>query len=173
MLGFNRDMKKLILIAALAAAVPGTAFAASGNTDTKSGSATATVVSPLVLTHTPTAAIAFGSFTAGTAGGTVVVTSGGSGSVTGDVAFVPGSTNAADAFTVTGDASRTFSITTGAGSVTSGTNSMSFTTSASAASGTLNTSGAATFTVGGTLTVPSTAVAGSYTGTYSATVTYN
>ena len=37
----------------------------------------------------------------------------------------------------------------------------------------LSTTGTASFTVGGTLTVTGTAPAGSYTGTYSATVTYN
>jgi len=165
-------MKKFVLAAALVAFSSGTAFAASGNTSTATGSAAATVVAPIVLTHTSGASLNFGKFTTGT-GGTVVVSSAGAASVTGDVGIVPGSTSSADAFTVAGDASRSFSIATTGGSVTSGAASMAFTTAPSAATGTLSTSGAASFTVGGTLTVASTAVAGAYTGTYTATVTYN
>lgn len=164
-------MKKIILASAIALISATPAFAASGNTSNATGSATATIVEPIVLTHTSGAALGFGTFTTGT-GGSVTVSSAGVGSVGGDVAFVPGSTNSADAFTVTGDAGRTFSITTGGGDVTDGTNNIPFTTSASAASGTL-TAGTASFTVGGTLTLAGTEPAGAYAGTYSATVTYN
>lgn len=165
-------MKKLLMAAAVAAALPGTAFAASGNTSTATGSATATVVAPIVLTHTSGAALNFGKFTTGT-GGSVTVSSAGVASVGGDVGLVPGSTSSADAFTVAGESGRSFSIATTGGTVTSGSASMSFTTSPSATSATLGSSGTASFSVGGTLTVSGTAVAGAYTGTYSATVTYN
>lgn len=165
-------MKKIILASVIAIVSATPAFAASGNTSTANGSATATIVAPIVLTHTPGAALGFGRFTTGT-GGTVVVTSAGAGSITGDVAFVPGSTNAADGFTVAGDASRSFSITTTSGTVSNGTDSMPFTTSASAAGDTLSGTGTGSFTVGGTLTVAGTEGAGAYTGSYSATVTYN
>jgi len=165
-------MKKLLVIVAAAAIIPGTAMAASGNTSTANGSATATVVSPIVLTHTTNAALNFGKFTTGT-GGSVTVTAAGAGSVGGDVGLVPGSTISADAFTLTGDPSRSFSIATTGGSVSSGGTSMSFTTAPSAASGTLSSTGTASFTVGGTLTVGSTVAAGTYSGTYSATVAYN
>ena len=165
-------MKKIILASAIALISATPAFAASGNTSSANGSATATVVEPIVLTHTSGAALGFGRFTTGT-GGSVTVSSAGVGSVGGDVAFVPGSSNSADAFTVAGDASRSFSISTGAGTVTSGTNSISFTTAASAASGTLSAGGTASFTVGGELTLAGTEPAGAYTGSYSATVTYN
>ncbi|WP_298188770.1 DUF4402 domain-containing protein [Novosphingobium sp.] len=165
-------MKKIILASAIVLASASPAFAASGNTSTASGSATATIVEPIVLTHTSGAALGFGRFTTGT-GGSVTVSAAGVGSVGGDVAFVPGSTNSADAFSVTGDASRSFSISTGAGTVTDGTTSISFTTSPSAATGTLSSGGTATFSVGGQLTLAGTEAAGAYTGTYSATVTYN
>lgn len=165
-------MKKLILIAAALAAVPGPAFAA-GNTDTQQGTATATVVAPIALTHTSGAALNFGKFTAGT-GGTVVVTSTGAQSATGGVSIVTGGAPAADAFSVTGDANRTFTIATTSSTVASpGGATLSFTTTPSAATGTLSGGGAATFTVGGTLTVPNTAAAAVYTGSYNATVTYN
>jgi hypothetical protein len=147
------------------------AYAASGNTSTATGSASATVIAPIVLTHTSGASLNFGKFTTG-AGGTVVVTSGGTGSVTGDVGLVPGSTNSADAFSLTGDNSRNFGITTTGGSITNGSSSMTFTTAPSAASGTTSSTGAATFTVGGTLTVGTGLVTGAYTGTYTATVQY-
>lgn len=165
-------MKKIILASTIILVSASPAFAASGNTSTASGSATATIVEPIVLTHTSGAALGFGRFTTGT-GGSVTVSAAGVGSVGGDVAFVPGSTNSADAFSVTGDASRSFSISTGAGTVTAGTTSISFTTSPSAATGTLGAGGTATFSVGGQLTLAGTEAAGAYTGTYSATVTYN
>lgn len=165
-------MKKIILSAVLVALSSGTAFAASGNTSTANGTASAVVVAPIVLTHTTGASLNFGKFTVGT-GGTVVVSAAGSASVTGDVGIVPGSTSTADSFSVAGDASRAFSISATGGSVSSGASSMNFTTATSAATGTLSSSGTATFTVGGTLTVPSTAAAATYTGTYSATVVYN
>ncbi len=168
-------MKKIILASATAAlAILGAtpALAGSGNQSTATGSATATIVAPIVLTHPATASLNFGRFTTGT-GGTVTVTAAGVGSVGSDVTFVPGSTNAADQFTVAGDASRSFSITTTGGNVTSGATNLAFTTSASAATTALSGTGTASFTVGGTLTVTGTAPAGSYTGTYSATVTYN
>jgi hypothetical protein len=165
-------MKKFLLSAVIALSVTAPAYAASGNTSTATGQASAVVVSPIVLTHTASATLNFGSFTTGT-GGSVVVTSGGAGSVTGDVGFVPSSVNAADAFTVAGDNSRAFSIATTGGTITDGSSSMTFTTTPSAASGTTSSTGAAAFTVGGTLTVGTGLVAGTYTGSYSATVAYD
>lgn len=169
-------MKKIILASsvvfgiAMASGTP--AFAGSGNTSSATGTASATIVAPIVLTHPSGAALNFGRFTTGT-GGTVTVTAAGVGSVGSDVTFAPGSTNSADSFTVAGDASRSFSITTTGGNVTSGATNLAFTTSASAATATLTAGGTSSFTVGGTLTVSGTAPAGAYTGTYSATVTYN
>ena len=166
-------MKKIILASAIALISATPAFAASGNTSSANGSATATIVEPIVLNHTPGAALGFGRFTTGT-GGSITVSAAGVGTVGGDVAFVPGSTNAADAFGVTGDAGRAFSISTASGIVTDpvSTTTMSFTTTPSAVSGTL-TGGSATFTVGGTLTVLGSEPAGAYSGSYNATVTYN
>ncbi|WP_292931260.1 DUF4402 domain-containing protein [Novosphingobium sp. PASSN1] len=164
-------MKKIILASAIALISATPAFAASGNSSTASGSATATIVEPIVLTHTSGAALGFGRFTTGT-GGSVTVSAAGVGTAGGDVAFVPGSTNSADAFTVAGDAGRSFSISTGSGTVTDGTTTIGFTTAPSAATGTL-TGGAASFSVGGVLTLAGTEAAGAYTGSYSATVTYN
>lgn len=164
-------MKK-IFVSAIALTLPVAAIAAPGDSDTATGTATATVVAPIELEHDAGAALSFGSFLAG-AGGTVVVTPGGAGSVSGDVEFVSGSVNTADSFTVAGDANRSFTISATGGSVSNGTETMTFTTAVSSASDTLDTNGDGSFTVGGTLTVAADQVAGDYTGTYDATVAYN
>ena len=172
--GFAMNINKRLLVAAIISAAianVSVAKAASGNTSTAAGSASATVVAPIVLTHTAGSTLNFGKITVG-AGGTVVVTSGGTGSVTGDVGFVPGSTNAADAFTLTGDNSRAFGITTTNSTITNGSKTMAFTTTPSAASGTTSATGTYSFTVGGTLTVVGNETPGNYTGNYNATVTY-
>jgi len=164
---------RILVLAAMAAGVTfaGAAHAASGSTSTASGSVSTTVIAPIVLTHTSGSALSFGKITVGS-GGTVVVTAAGAGSVTGAVNIAPGSTTSADAFTLTGDNSRNFGITTTGSTITNGTKTMAFITSPSAASGTTSSSGTANFTVGGTLTVTGTEGAGSYTGTYNVTVTY-
>ena len=156
-------------ILATAMLVPGVARAA-GNTSTASGSTSATIVGPLTLTHTAGAALNFGKFTTGA--GTVVITPTGGQSATGSVNIVTGGAPAADAFKVAGDTNRTFAITTTNSTVANGATTMAFTTTPSAATGTL-VAGAATFTVGGTLTALGTEGAGTYSGTYSVTVTYN
>lgn len=163
-------MKKLVLAAAIAALSATPAFAA-GETATAQGTATATVIAPITLTHTAGAAINFGTFTTGA--GTVIVTPAGLATATGAVVFVTGSTSAADAFEVGGEAGRTFAISTASGSVLQGSVSIPFTTTPSSATGTLSGTGSATFTVGGTLSLSGAEPAGVYTGTYDATVTYN
>ncbi|KUR71581.1 hypothetical protein AQZ52_08135 [Novosphingobium fuchskuhlense] len=164
-------MKKIVLASAIALLSATPAFAAPGNTSSANGAASATIVQPIVLTHVSSAALAFGTITTG-AGGSVVITAAGSTSYTGEVTSVPGVAPSADAFTVAGDSNRSYAITTGSGSVTSGSNSIAFTTAPSASNATLS-GGAGSFTVGGTLTLTGTEVAGSYTGSYPATVTYN
>lgn len=163
-------MKKF-LFAVLAGAVAVPAYAAPGDTSTAQGTATAQIVAPITLTHVSGAALSFGTLTAGT-GGTVTISTGSVRTVGGDVSGITGVAPAADAFTVTGDANRSFAITTGGGSVTNGGNSMAFTTTA-APTASLSGSGTASFRVGGTLTVGANQAPGSYTGTYNATVTYN
>lgn len=87
-------MKKILLVAA-AAAIATPAFAAPGDTATTQGSATATIVAPITLTHN-SAALAFGTLTSGTGGGTVTVSSGGTVSgTTGDVTVLSGSLDSA------------------------------------------------------------------------------
>lgn len=165
-------MKKLHVLAATAAVIAAPAVAAPGDTSTAQGAATAEVVAPITLTHATGASLNFGTFTTGDAGGTVAVDQAGAGSATGEVTLLSGSVEAADAFDVEGDANRTFTITTAAGSVTNGTDTMNFTTDA-ATSGALDAAGEASFSVGGTLSVAGGESAGTYTGSYSVTVAYN
>lgn len=163
-------MKKALVLAALAAVVSSPALAAPDSA-TDSGSATATVVAPITLTHDAGAVLSFGSFTTGTTGGTVVVTRAGNGSATGDVTLVAGSTESSDSFTVTGDADRAFQVTALAGVVSNAGTDMAFVPNA-ALNHTL-TGGSVQFRVGGTLTVLGTEPAGTYTGTYAVTAAYN
>ncbi|WP_068075829.1 DUF4402 domain-containing protein [Novosphingobium lentum] len=149
------------------------AHAASGNSDTASGSANATVVAPISITHIAGAGLNLGTVTSGT-GGTVIVSPNGSGSVTGDVATVAGNTNAADAFTVTGDPERAFDIFMSSGNTvsTGGTTPSTMALDITAPSSASLAAGAYTLNVGGTLTVGSDQPEGTYSGTYTATVSY-
>ncbi len=165
-------MNRLFPAALIALVATTPALAAPGNTATATGTATATVVAPIVLTHPASASLNFGRFTRGT-GGTVTVTAAGAGSIGSDVTFIPGSTTSADSFTVAGDANRSYSIATTSGNVTSGATNLAFTTTPSAGTASLSATGTGSFTVGGTLTVTGTAPTGAYSGTYTATVSYN
>lgn len=162
-------MKKIALAAALVAFTATPAFAQTQDTD--QGSATAEIIAPLDLVHTSGAALDFGAFTVGT-GGTVTVDSTGAGTAGGNVTLIAGTT-LADSFDVSGEAGRTFSISTTNDQLTGPGGNLSFSTAASAASGTVGAGGTASFTVGGVLTVPGGTAAGTYTGTYDATVAYN
>jgi hypothetical protein len=170
-------MKKLFLAVATAAfAVP--AAAAPGNTATATdGSATAQIVSPITITHVSGDTLNFGVIVPDSAGSSVIsITTGGIGSVaSGGAVVVDASAQGSDSFDVTGDANRSFSIVTTGGTVSNGAQTMAFTTTyaSGAGSGTLSVGGTANFTVGGDLTVGAAQASGTYTGSYSATVTYN
>jgi hypothetical protein len=165
-------LKKLIALAAVATVASTPAIAAPGDTATAQGAATAEVVAPITLSHAAGASLNFGTFTTGDNGGTVTVDQAGNGLAATDVTLIGGSVESADAFDVAGDASRSFSISTTGGSVTNGTDTMNFTTNAPG-TGALDGSGDASFNVGGQLTVAGGESAGSYTGTYDVTITYN
>ena len=166
-------MKYIVAAAGLALLISGSAQAATGSTASTTGTANATVVAPLQIQHTSGAALNFGTFTAGL-GGTVTVDSAGTGTAGSDVSFVNGNTNSADAFTVTGSGTRTFNITTSTGDTVStggpSPSTMAFTVSAPEDASLV--SGSYTLNVGGELTVGSAQAAGSYTGSYTVTVTY-
>ena len=164
-------MKKIALVVAAAAfAVP--AVAAPGDTDSAEGSATATIVAPITITHDTGAVLAFGTITAGN-GGTVTVALDGTVTDNGDDAVVlTGSTTSADSFSLTGDPDRAITVTVGDGTLTGPGTDMDFVTTNDAPSA-LSASGTGSFSVGGTLTVGDTQTPGSYTGTYNVTAAYN
>jgi len=168
-------MKKILIAAALIAFSSGSAFAAgvAGNTATVTGAnggvATAIVVAPITLTHTAGASMNFGKFTVGTGTGSIIMSSSGTVSAgTGTATPVSGVTPSLDNFTVTGDPSRYFNISTTGGTV----GTMVLTTTPSVPTAQLSATGTATFSVYGTLATAGTETAGSYTGSYGATVTY-
>lgn len=169
-------MKKTIALAASVLALA-SAPAYAQNSDTATGSATATVITPINVDQVAGAKLNFGSFTfqSAGAGGTVTVDAVSGGATPDKLVMMLNSTSSADQFNVTGDGSRTFSIATQGGEVihaTTPSEKMTFTTTPSANSGTL-TNGAASFKVGGVLTVPANALAGTYNGNYNVTVAYN
>jgi len=166
-----------LALLALAVAGAGSAIAAS----TPAG-ATGTVVAPIQIAKS--ADLAFGNFAAGGALGTVIVTPGGTRTVTGGVTAMNGGTSGAAKFDVTGQSGFTYAITLVAGTLSAngGANTMTFTavgdttasgiTSGGAATGTL-TGGAQSIYVGGVLNVAANQAPGDYSGTVTATVEYN
>jgi len=139
---------------------------------------TATVVQPIAIVDAQN--LNFGEFAAGT-GGTVVLTTAGAASPTGDVVLTAGTSTAAE-FTVTGQADASFSIGIADDELThsGGVETMALVTTHDLdgvseddpAAGVL-TLGTQTIYVGGTLTVASAQLPGVYTGTVTATVNYN
>lgn len=135
--------------------------------------ANASIVSAIGITDT--ADLNFGDVVASAASGTVVMTSAGVRSATAGATLGSSTGISAAAFTVTGDADSTFSITLPSSiSIAAGANSMTVDnfTSSLGAIGTLG-SGTATLGVGATLQVGATQATGSYTGTFNVTVAYN
>lgn len=165
----------LLVISLVATAYTPYSFAAPAN-DTATTSAT--VVTPIAIAQAQN--LSFGEFAAGT-GGTVVLTTGGAASPTGDVVLTGGTTTAAQ-FTVTGQTGATFSISVTDNDLThtdtvttmafATTHDLDATSQNNPASGTL-TGGTQTLYVGGTLTVGNAQTVGVYSGTVTATVNYN
>jgi hypothetical protein len=166
-------MKKVILAIAALLANSAVAHGATASSSVASGAARATVANALKIVHPVGAGLNFGIFSAGT-GGTVVVSQSGVGSITGDIGLVAGNAVSRDSFTISGDTTRGFAITTSSGNTVSkggatpATMAFSLSTPATA---TL-VAGSYTLPVGGTLIVGNAQSPGAYTGTYTVTVTY-
>lgn len=165
-----RNSLRLAIVGAVAAA----SFASSAQAATSAtGTATAEVLSTLTVTNT--ADLRFGQIAANT-GGSVIVNADLSVSSSGDL--ISTGTRAPATFDVTGapNAVVIVSLPTAAVDLTrsGGTETMSlsgFNTDPNGAFQ-LDTSGAGSFAVGGTLTVNSGQVAGTYSGTFSVSVEY-
>lgn len=147
---------------------------------TASATSTSVVVAPIAIAKA--ADLAFGKIAAGATAGTVTVSPNGARSVSGGVVAAGGTSTAAQ-FNVTGDTGLTYSITLGGSAqLTNGANTIPFTsvsdltasaiTSGNVTTGTL-TGGAQSIYVGGVLSIGAAQVAGTYTGSVTATVDYN
>jgi len=181
LLAFNRNALKAVAIASslVLASVPLAAQAANVNATTS-----AEVITPIAITKA--ADLSFGRFAANPSGaGTVIVSNSGARTFSGGVvaAGTAGTTSRAK-FDVTGDGTSTYSIAI-SNTVLTHTNTVNTmalaltsdltganVTTGTVTSGTL-TAGAQSIYVGGTLTVASAQLAGSYSGTMTATVEYN
>jgi hypothetical protein len=160
------------IVAASALAI-GNLFGGVAQAADATSSATAKVVTPITVSNT--AALAFGSFSAGS-GGTILIGTDGARSKTAGVVLLNSSTGAAAAFAVNGENNTTYTISLPTTvSVSDGTNTMSLGSFVSnpSGTGTLSGSGAQTINVGATLTVASSQAAGNYTGSFNVSVEYN
>ncbi len=163
---------KYLMGAATAALVLGgasMAFAGSGNPASDSATASATVISPLTVTKLSD--LQFGKIVepaSGSGTASVAATSGGALTMSGVTA--PGGQTVTSAhFTVTGDSTTAWTAAVAApATLTSGANSIPFAVSNS----TLTGSPAEVY-VGGQITVASTAVPATYTGTITVSAQYN
>lgn len=158
-------------MAALSAAFlafAGTAYAS----DTATTTATVTIAQPIAITEVQP--LAFGTVSASSAAGTVVVATTGARTVTGGVTTLGGSPTAAS-YNVTGQGSSAYTITLPSSTTLSGPGTAmtanNFVDDAGA-SPTLS-AGSGSFNVGATLNVNANQVAGDYSGTYTVTVSYN
>lgn len=171
---FTPNAFRLTLLA-LAVAGAGSAIAAE-----QIATSTGTVVAPIQLAKT--ADLSFGNFAAGSTPGTVTLGTDGTRGVTGGVVGLTSPSSAAQ-FDVTGQADATYGITVNATALSFGGNAMAFApaialtagtaSTGTVSSGTLSAGGTQSFYVGGVLSVAANQVAGTYSGTVTATVEYN
>lgn len=166
-------MSKPILGALVALAIMPSPSAAQA-TASAQGQAEVEVISPINISHISQAALRFGSLIVG-ATGTVRISGGGNVTASNGIDVIAGTTSL-DAFTVTGEPGRSFSMTvlTDRPVVQSANNDqMPFAVEFPGGSSyQLNGQGTAPVLVGGTLNVTLGQRPGAYTGQYSVTATY-
>lgn len=172
-----KHMYKLTAIAAMLVAFSTNAFSQASAEAT--ATSTATIVTPIAIAKS--ADMNFGNVAVGSSSGTVVLSPAAGRTVTGGVTLPATSgTVAAASFNVTGQGTYTYAITLPSSAVTltrnTGAETMTATTFTSTPSGTgALTAGAQTLTVGATLNVGASQVAGTYvSGTaFTVSVVYN
>ena len=170
-----KNTRKSLVTAMIACAFTTASFAQASATAT----ATAVIVTPIAITKT--ADMNFGNVAVSATAGTVVLTPAGGRTATGGVTLpASAGTVAAASFSVSGTGSYTYSITLPGTNLVltrnTGTETMNVNAFTSAPSGTgALTAGAQTLTVGATLNVAGSQVAGTYvSGTpFTVTVNYN
>ncbi len=162
---------------AVAVGAIGLAGALQSSVQAASTTATAAAVVATAIGIAKTVDMDFGTVAEDGSGGTIILATDGSRTITGGASALSGSPGAAASFNVTGEGANTYSITL-PGSVTldSGGNTMTATTFVTlpTPTGTL-TAGAETLLVGATLTLAASQASGTYLSTtpFTVTVAYN
>lgn len=175
-------MTKLICAAAVFAAVAFAGPAMAQSTASTTGTGSITVIRPLTITKN--ADLKFGTIVRPSTGsGTVVVSAAGARTVTGGVVgLVSGDAPQASQFTIDGEGGQSISVTVPATfTMANGTDTLTVTTNnnllgsagAQTLSNALGSAGLLVFKVGGTVPIASTAVTGTYTGTFTVSAAYN
>lgn len=178
------NQRVLSLALASALAFGGTVSAVNSYAATGTGTATATVFTPISVAQgaSPGGDLRFGKFAASATAGSVTITA--AGARTGsNVVLSSNNAGGAAAFTVTGEGAATYAITLPGAAVnivhsvdtlkTMSVGSWTGSKATGTISGTGGTTGTDTFTVGATVTVGASQAAGSYSGTFTMTVEYN
>jgi hypothetical protein len=167
----NKKLLALSATFALSAQFGTTAMAAAVD-----GGATALVIEPLEITED--VVMNFGTVSGGTAVGTVILTTAGARSVSGDAQVIAGAPGLAGSFSISGEPSHAYTATITGPAVLSGAgDDMNVDTFTQENAATLSVGGADTLLVGGTLNIGASQAAGLYStagGTpYVVTVNYN
>ena len=155
-------------------ALASTAFAQNSATVTTTG--TATIIQPISISGTN---MAFGTLVKPASGSSTVTLSNSANTITGTVTTLASSSPTRATYSITGEGAQAISVTVPANFTMNGPSSSTLVvtlvpaTLPTALSGTIGTTGNASLGVGGSLLLDSTAVAGSYSGTFNVTVGYN
>ena len=167
--------KKLATLASAAAMI----WLAAGAARAQSSATQSTTVSARVLAKiqlVKNSDLNFGDLVAGAAAGTVVVSNAGARSATGGVTLAVGTVSAAT-FTVTGEPSKSYTITVPASVTLNGPAGATMLVNAfslnPASPATLSAGGTQNLGIGATLNVGANQVTGSYTNTFNVIVAYN
>jgi hypothetical protein len=174
-----RKMKSILAILVIAFMLPISVGAANTPKEqSQTAQAKAKIITPITLENTGSQSLDFGTITTGTGSSVILVSAVASPTKTvlsGDAHIIVASTQTAAKFTVGGQSGTAYTITLPTTSTITGGVGVNLTVSdftcSNGTSGTIGTNDL--FYVGGSLTVPSNAVATDYTGTFNVTVAYN
>jgi hypothetical protein len=175
----EKQMKKFMSIVVVSVAFAGIAGAAELS-DTATGTATATVITPIAVVAGND--LRFGTFSVdATNGGTVSIAANGARTATASYIDLVTSTIGAATFDVSGQASTTYAYTVANATLSNGTPADDMaatlqgvsTSTANGSSGTLTAGGTDTITVFGSLAVAAGQTEDSYSGDFDVTVAYN
>lgn len=169
-------MKKTITAALAVLLFGGTVGVCAATTGSSTGEAQAVIIAPLTLTHNSGAKLNFGNVVNISAG--TVTVSAKDGSVTTSGVAWQGGTTSADQFTLTGANGIPFTVSVPSSiTVNNGSDNMTIGSVTSfcgtgATSSCVSSTGGTAVSIGGTLSVSAAQAAGTYTGTYTLSVTY-